>query len=804
VRCHSDKGELEAAIGHARRWLELDRMNEAAHRHLMQLYGWSGQRSAALRQYEECLKVLEEKLGEAPEDSTAQLYEAIKENRLVSGFSSIKSPGGPPGRPSTPGSKVRSLPAQLTSFIGREREMAEVKHLLNATRLLTLTGSGGCGKTRLALEVASGLTEEYEDGVWLVELAALSDADLIPQAVSSALGVREVPGRPLTEVLSDHLRSKRLLLVMDNCEHLIRACATVIERLLRSCPSLKVLATSREALGIGGETAWRVPSLSLPDSKSLGSMGESELRKYEAISLFLDRSAAAHPSFKATGRNAQAVAQICCRLDGIPLAIELAAARVKGLSAEQIASRLDDRFRLLTGGSRTALPRQQTLRATMDWSYELLSEAERVLLNRLSVFVGGWTLPAAEAVAGDTEGVSTSPRRPAIALADVLGLLMRLVDKSLVVVEQEGESRYGLLETVRQYGRDKLVESGDEERVRGRHLDFFLRLAEEAEPELKGPEQVAWLNRLEAEHDNLRAALEWSLKSGRAEGGLRLAGALWWFWFVHGYLSEGREWLEEALSKGGSAPEAVRAKALCGAGALAWIRCDYAAATARLEESAEIFRKIGDKWGITIPLDILGLMAYLQGDYDRAMALGEESLALCKELGDKRGTAHSLRVLGLVTVSRGDYSRAKELCEESLALFLELGDRRGISLPTIILGRVAYYQSDYVRATALYNESLTLLRELGDKWYIAQCLEGLAEVARSQGGAERATRLFGAAEALRQAIGVPLPPSDRAEYDRSLAALRSGLGEEVFAKVWGEGRRMTMEEIVEWAVGSRQ
>ena len=423
-----------------------------------------------------------------------------------------------------------NLPRQLTSFIGREREMAEVRRLLSTTRLLTLTGSGGCGKTRLALQVAADLVEAFAEGVWFVDLAPLSDPALVPQTVAATLRVREEPGRPILITLSEYLQPRHLLLVLDNCEHLVGACAELAQALLRACPHLQILATSREPLRIGGETTWRVPSLSLPDLLRLPLV--ESLAEYEAVRLFTDRAEVVLPGFLVTDQNALAVAQVCHRLDGIPLAIELAATRVKVLPVHQIAARLDDRFRLLTGGSRTALPRQQTLRAVMDWSYILLSEKERTLLRRLSVFAGGWTLDAAEAVCSGNR----------IETVEVLDLLAQLVDRSLVAVDREdAEARYRLLDTVRQYAREKLQDSGEETEVHGRHREWFLDLAERTEPELLGPEQGVWLARLEAEHDNLRAALTWSQQEEEGgEAGLRLAGALGRFWWMRGHLTEGR------------------------------------------------------------------------------------------------------------------------------------------------------------------------------------------------------------------------------------------------------------------------
>ncbi|MDQ5827477.1 MAG: AAA family ATPase, partial [Chloroflexota bacterium] len=397
--------------------------------------------------------------------------------------------------PRTPERTPHNLPIRLSSFIGREKELAELRRLLESNRLLTLTGAGGCGKTRLALAAADELVETFEDGVWLVDLAPLADPSLVPQAVASTLGVREQPGRSPTETLSDYLASKKVLLVLDNCEHLIEACAELAESLLRSCPELWVLATSREALGVAGEVAWPVPSLALPDLRRTPNI--EGLSRYESARLFVERTEAVKPTFSLTEQNAPSVVKICYRLDGIPLAIELAAARTKVLSVEQISERLDDCFRILAAGSRTTIPRQRTLHATMDWSHELLSEQERALFRRLSVFAGGFSLEATESVCAGED----------LEHYGVLELLSHLVDKSLIMVaEQDGEARYRLLETVRQYGREKLDESGEEAELGRRHAGYFVGLAEKAERELSGPDQARWLTLMETEHDNLRAA----------------------------------------------------------------------------------------------------------------------------------------------------------------------------------------------------------------------------------------------------------------------------------------------------------
>jgi predicted ATPase/class 3 adenylate cyclase len=479
-----------------------------------------------------------------------------------------------------------NLPLQLTSFVGREREQAEVRRLLTTARLVTLTGTGGCGKTRLALQVGAELADAFADGVWFVDLAPLADPALVPQTVAAVLGVHEVAGRPLLQTVADHLRGRELLLILDNCEHLLDACAQLADALLRACPRLRILATSRELLGVAGESAWRVPSLTLPDARQ--PPAAASLTQYEAVRLFIERAVAALPTFAVTNQNAPAVAQLCWRLDGIPLAIELAAARVRMLTVEQIAARLDDRFRLLTGGSRTALRRQQTLQAAIDWSYQLLSEEERLLLQRLAVFAGGWTLEAAEAV-----GVGAS-----IEGADVLDLLGALVDKSLVVAEGQGaHERYRLLETIRQYAGEKLLEAGEVGPIRDQHRDWYVGLAARAEPELTGPGEEEWLGRLEVEHDNLRAALAWSLE-GDPGVGLRLAASLGGFWARHGHLVEGRRWLEAFLTRA-PAPDdpeeqRVRARALRRAGILASDQQDRAAARTFLAESLILFRALGD------------------------------------------------------------------------------------------------------------------------------------------------------------------------------------------------------------------
>jgi len=655
---------------------------------------------------------------------------------------------------------ANNLPNQLTSFIGRDKEIEAVKSLLAKSRLLTLTGSGGCGKTRLALQVAADLIEEFADGVWLVELAALSDPSLLPQAVASALGVREEPGRALQQTLSDYLMQKQMLLLMDNCEHLLQACADLAQTLLKQCPHLSLLTTSREALRVAGEQVYRVPSLLAPDPTQLPKE-EKELAavvsEYEAPNLFVERASLQKADFTLTNQNAFAVAWVCHRLDGIPLAIELAAARVSALTVEEINTRLEHRFRLLRGGSRTALPRQQTLQATLDWSYDLLTEQERLLLGRLSVFAGGWGLEAAEAVCSE---------EPIVAF-EVLELLASLVDRSLVIAaEREGKSRYRLLESIRAYAQERLQQTGEERLWRDRHLDFFLAWAEEAEPYLRGAKQAEWLERLESEQDNLRSALSWCQQDKeRAEAGLRLAGFLFRFWEIRGYWSEGREYLQAALSQETAPPKTrARANALNGA----------------------------------------GVLAYDQGDYATAHILQEESLAIYRELGDRSGIAASLNNLGNVAKEQGDYAEARVLYEESLAILRELGDKSGIAYSLSNLGNVAWRQGDVAAARALHDESLAIRRELGDKLGIAYTLEGMAALAAGQGQNERAARLWVTAEVLREAIHSPLSPKEKEAHDRKVATARASLGEEAFAAAWEAGRAMTLEQAIEYALQEGQ
>jgi predicted ATPase/class 3 adenylate cyclase len=682
-----------------------------------------------------------------------------------------------------------NLPQQVTSFIGREKELGEIRLLMEKSRLVTLTGSGGSGKTRLAVQTAVDALDSLEDGAWMIELAALSDAALVLQSIAGALGIREEPSKDIAQTLVDSLKTKQLLIVLDNCEHLLDACARMADAILRQCPNVAILATSREGLGISGELMYRVPSLTLPDLKQDAT--PESLAQFEAVALFIERAQFQQPDFAMTAQNTPAVASICCRLDGIPLAIELAAARVRSLSVEEVNQRLDQRFRLLTGGSRTALPRQQTLRSLIDWSYDLLNEAERALLRRLSVFSGGWVVDAAEQVCSG--GV--------VDHWHVVEILTSLVDKSLVVTKQrEGYTRYRLLETVRQYALDRLLESGEGEQWRDHHLEWCIGFAERTETLLNGPDQRQWMDRLDIEHDNFRSALEWGRNNPDVEAtGLRLAGALWRFWHMRGrYMGEGRQWLASMLSvPSNRTGGAIRARALNGAGNLAFLQTDYSAANAYHHESLSIKRAMGDRAGVAISLNNLGNVSQTQADYASARILYNESLAIKRELGDRQGIIASLSNLGNVANAQGDYAAARALHEECRAMRNEAGDRYGVGASLNNLGNVALGEMDYAAAQSLYLESISNTREIDDRLGIAISLQGLGAVAAGLQNPERAARIWGAEERLREEIGAPIPLNERPDYEQRLNVSRSQLNNEcAFEIAWQEGRTMTFQQAI--------
>ena len=721
------------------------------------------------------------------------------------------------------------LLSQLVPFIGREQEVEEVRQKLlhRDVRLLTLTGAGGVGKTRLGLEVARQVRDQFADGESFVALAPISNPALVPSAIAQALRVKQEAGQSVTEALEQYLRNRQLLLVLDNFERLLEAGLPIV-RLLAGCPRMKVLVTSRIVLRLQGEHTYEVPPLSLPPAGDRPS--PEELGRYEAIRLFMQRAQAANSRFTITTENAPAVIELCRRLDGLPLAIELAAARIRLLPPEAMLSRLGNRLGLLRGGARDLPGIQRTLRATLDWSYDLLDLVERSLFARLAVFVGGWTLEAVEAVCdvGDEAEVSEH--------------MSALVDKSLVQQQAniQHEPRFTMLETVREYALERLQESGELERLRRGHAGYFLELAKEEERASQGPLQGAWLDRLEIEHDNLRAALTWSLTSqGDNEMGLKLTGALSHFWYVREHHSEARMWLQRALERPSDAT-AARAKVLVGAGRLAWFQGELRRGNVLLEESLALYRDLGDYAGTAFTLLVLGRIAVSQGDRKRGATLVEESLALSRQQGNEWGIARALIVLGDVALFEGEVDRAttnfqrsreisrdledaegialsllylgraahmrgddvnsKALLEDSLSLFKDSGDSRGIAEVLLEMGRVAHTQGDSARAMGLCRESLILSQKLDNKSYIAFCLTALAEANQAVGDAARAARLFGAAQRLLESLGAVLDPSGSLEYSDDLATARNQLGEPAFKKAWAAGRAMTIEQAVTHAL----
>ncbi|MGI9068856.1 MAG: protein kinase domain-containing protein [Pyrinomonadaceae bacterium] len=725
-----------------------------------------------------------------------------------------------------------NLPIQLTPLIGRNAEALAVKKQLRRedVRLLTLTGPGGTGKTRLCLQVAADLLGDFPDGVFFVALAAINDPNLVASAIAQTLGVKEVAGSPLMERLKDYLRERQMLLAIDNFEQVVAA-APLLAGLLNSARSLKVLMTSRSALRITGEHEFAVPPLALPSPGPPVTL--ATLRRYAAVELFVERATAVKPDFALTDDNAPAVAEICARLDGLPLAIELAAARIKVLPPRALLARLESRLKLLMGGARDLPSRQQTMRGAIAWSYELLNDGEKKLFRRLSVFVGGCELEAAESVcieAGDLE-------------IDLLDGVASLIDKSLLQQKEvvNDEPRFTMLETITEYGLEQLTASLEAEELRRRHADFFRKLAEKAETELLGAQQDRWLDQLEIEHGNFRAAMRWAEENSEAEIGLRLTGALWRFWEMRGHLVEGRERLSALLSLAGGSTK-TRIKALYAAGVLADSQCDYPAARALFQENLELYRKIGDKWGIANSANNLGIVALRQDDYATARSLYEESLTIWREVGNQSAVALSLSNLGNVADMRGDYIAAHAYYQESLEVFKQLQDARGVALSLGHMGDVALHQREYDSARNLYDKSLAILMEIGDKrgvaslltdmgdlacergdynaarpFYeealvifgelgdvrgIAQLFEACARMAGARGRAERALRLAAAAATLRAEFGAPLSPDEESKLKCSLDLIRQTLGQAASGVAWTEGRAMPTEKAIQYALAS--
>ena len=832
---------LDQAIDYARRAVQADPLREASYRDLMRLYSLVGRPSAALELYRDLERLLQEAVGAAPSAATQELaQQAVVQ---AGGEPDTgRAPAVKPPAPSPPTSSVTavartttaeipgapvpartgSLPMQFTRFFGREEESAALQTLLceRQERLVTLSGPGGTGKTRLSIEVGRRLKERFPGGVWFVPLADLWDARLIAETIRDTLGLSGAGNVDPIDLVVEALSSQPALLILDNFEQLAAGGAPVVRTLLKRVESLQCLVSSRRTLRLAGEREFPVSPLPLPQQADM----PEQLLQVESVQLFVDRAQAVRPDFQLTQSNGRDVAALCEALEGIPLAIELAAARAKSLSPAQMRERLAERFELLATRRMDKGARHRSLWAAIDWSYHLLPPALQQFFARLSVFRGGWTLEAAEAVCQEP-------------LA--LDYLAQLQGHSLVSAEESApDLQFRMLESLREFAEEQLL-TPEALALGNRHSDFYVQFVEQAEPQLYQAQSSVWLNRLEAAHDNLRAALNWSLAQQRVEEGLRLIGALCWFWELHGHLREGRRWAEQLLAQSGGGP-AVRAKALSRAGNLAYRQSDYTEAAQKYEQGLDLFRQLGNRQGeastlkllgnvafergenarartlyadslalyrelqqptgIAYLLDSLGNLAQAEGDYISARPLHEESVALLSETGEQKGLATALLNLGCTVDALGDSTAARAILEESLTIRRTLGDKAAISNALQSLGRIALQLQDYARADALMKESLDLVYALGRKREIAYALSGLAHLAAAREEHERASRLWGADEALRVAIAVPLQANVQEEYDRSVAEARAHIGEEAFASAWEQGRAMTLEEAVHYAL----
>jgi len=845
-------GQAETAIPHAQRLIALDPLNEVSHRQLMNIYIQAGQHNAALRQYQTCEKLLRKELGVDPQPETRAHYKQIRKGEIKQTQPAIKKETITPRH---------NLPFQLSKFIGREKELNEITSLIASHRLVTLTGTGGIGKTRLSLKVGEHLLDEYADGVWLVELAPLSAPALVLQTVAIQFNLVEGSEELLTEKLIHVLRPRTLLLILDNCEHLLDACAQLANTLLRNCPNLKIIATSREPLGITGEAQYHVPPMALPDIQQL----LEKILGYESVQLFEERARLVQGNFSLTMENASSITRICHRLDGIPLAIELAAARVNLLSTEQIALRLDESFNLLTGGSRITLPRHQTLRASIDWSWNLLSDPERILLRRLSIFAGGWTLDAAEVVC---TGNDIGPNQ-------VLDVMTQLTAKSLVVVNQaEGrDRRYRLLEMIRQYARDKLVEVGEEENIYEKHLNYFLNISQQIEYELVRYQQMEWYARTNDELDNVRVALEYAGKSNRVEAGLYISARIRNFWEYFD-MNEGMRWLSEFLGRPESkefpvarvralyangwfkalsnqfdesrsaAEECMALSRTCGdqygevdalyllgfisdgkektefcqqALALArslgdvvrqttalnflgWDHSDLSRALASWEAAIPLYHQIGNRRALANCLGRLGFYLMLEGNLESAQKYLDESNLLYQQLNINTGYDHLNAAYALIALMRGDYEQARTRCLESARIAKETGSRMDYLWANYRLGVVEMREGNITEARQLLTETAQAFYKDGYSIGIVITLQYMASLYVVVGKAESAARLIGWADAMREKIRNMRPVLEQADVDRDVAAIVTKIGKDAFGEAYNMGRSMPLDEAMIYAI----
>jgi predicted ATPase/DNA-binding SARP family transcriptional activator len=794
ARLCGELGDLAEARDALAAVLAIDPAHEEATCKQMTILAAMGERTEALRVFDQLQATLRKEYGLDPGHEVMAL--ALRLRNLQPARLARPAP------PQTP--RATNLAAAPSTFIGRKEAQRTVVRLLETSRLVTLTGAGGSGKTRLATHVAESLLASYPDGVWLCELAGLapfppgahveSTADPVAGAVAGAMGLLEDPGRPLVETMGDFLEPRHMLLVVDNAEHVLDPVAHLVSALLARCPRLTILVTSREALGLPDEVVWSVPPLALPASSQ--HCVPEELETYDAIRLFVARARTANPALRLDAATAPLVLEISQRLEGIPLAIELAAARLAFLSLETLAARLDDRFRLLVGGSRIALPRQQTLRATMDWSYSLLGSKERTLLRRLTVFAGGWTLAAAE-------GICTDAELPLDAILDALG---GLVAKSLVVRQDEDETtRYALLETVRQFGQLKLAETQEEQGLRARHLAWFAQQCETAISAWGSTDQAALLHHLDTELENIRAALAWGLGAGDAVQALRLTSALSRYWTTRGLVHEGRRWTTRTLEAAPDAPVILRATALNRCAILARMEGDESGAGALWEASLALFRTLGDMAGIARVLMNLGLLHYDLGDDVAAIAVLTESLTLKRQLPDQSAVADGLLNLGMVYTRQRQYAEAEAALSEATAIWQASGDQANMGSAYLHTGHLARDQEQWDRAVHLYAASVRISLTLGDRPRLASALEGMAHVLmrRPVSGMgnlemfELSTQLFACAAVLRESAGVPVPPTSQHMYQANLQRLQASLGTPAFEAAWTAGWDAPVLELIE-------